>query len=93
MGNRADRSGVTVSGEEFRAFLAERDITNADAARVFGVSARAIQIWLSDGIIGTPAHFVAFLIAAKIPPHTVAQLLGLPLSAYWREHAPGPTPG
>lgn len=76
------KTSLRVQGDEFVEWLGA--MTNADAARTLGVTAACVTQWAQSGVTGTAAHLIAFLIAARIPPHVVAQHLEIVLSNFQR---------
>lgn len=76
---------VAVTGDQFREMLEQYELTDTNAAKIFGVTDSTVKLWVRRGLSGTAAaHFVKFLLDQNIPPSFVAQRLGIGQSPFPR---------
>lgn len=80
-------SDLGFSGREFLAYLERHNLTDANAARVFGVAESTIKYCCRNGISGFGARFVETLIRLEISPQELAVRINMPLTSIPRSKA------
>lgn len=78
---KASTKGNIVDGRTFLAWLERHDMTDANAARLFGTTPGTVGNWIAEGMAGPAAQFLRFLDSQGVSPYVAAGMLGLPFSA------------